>query len=177
MCNKRLWRACAEAGDLYQRDYEGLYYSGCEAFVVPGDLADGRCREHGEPPEPIVERNWFFRLSRYQDALLDLAESGGLRIEPEHRRNEVLAFVRRGLAPTARGTGTGGARARSSGADRCPRERARGRLGNLIAAGRVIADELRPFLPLGAERICAALAELDVRQGRTLVPKVEPVAS
>jgi methionyl-tRNA synthetase len=65
---------------------------------VPGDLADGRCREHGEPPELIVERNWFFRLLRYQDALLDLAESGGLRIEPEHRRNEVLAFVRSGLA-------------------------------------------------------------------------------
>jgi methionyl-tRNA synthetase len=95
---ERLWRACAEAGDLYQRDYEGLYCSGCEAFVAPGDLAVGRCPEHGEPPELIVERNWFFRLSRYQDALLDLAESGRLRIEPEHRRNEVLAFIRSGLA-------------------------------------------------------------------------------
>jgi methionyl-tRNA synthetase len=50
-------------------------------------------------------------------------------------------------------------------------------LAVLLDAGRVIADELRPFLPLGAERICAALAELDVRQGRTLFPKVEPVAS
>ena len=94
----RLWRACAEAGDLYQRDYEGLYCSGCEAFVVLGELADGRCPEHGEPPEPVVERNWFFRLSRYQDALLALIESGRLRIEPEHRRNEVLAFVRGGLS-------------------------------------------------------------------------------
>jgi len=95
---ERLWRACAEAGDLYQRDYEGLYCSGCEAFVAPGDLADGRCPEHVEPPELIVERNWFFRLSRYQDALLDLVESGRLRIEPEHRRNEVLAFIRSCLA-------------------------------------------------------------------------------
>jgi methionyl-tRNA synthetase len=94
---ERLWRACAEADDLYERDYEGLYCSGCEAFVLPGDLADGLCPEHREAPESIVERNWFFRLSRYQDALLDLIESGGLRIEPEHRRKEVLAFIRSGL--------------------------------------------------------------------------------
>jgi methionyl-tRNA synthetase len=92
-----LWRACAEAGDLYQRDYEGLYCLGCEAFVLPDDLADGRCPEHREAPELIVERNWFFRLSCYEDRLLDLIESGRLRIEPEHRRNEVLAFIRRGL--------------------------------------------------------------------------------
>jgi methionyl-tRNA synthetase len=94
---ERLWRACAETGDLYQRDYEGLYCTGCEAFVVPGELADGCCPEHGEPPEFIRERNWFFALSRYQDALLDLIRSGRLRVEPEHRRNEVLAFVASGL--------------------------------------------------------------------------------
>ncbi len=94
---ERLWRACAEAGDLYQRDYEGLYCSGCESFVAADDLVDGRCREHGEPPEPVAERNWFFRLSRYQDTLLDVIDSGGLRVEPEHRRNEVLAFIRSGL--------------------------------------------------------------------------------
>ncbi len=94
---ERLWQACAEAGDLYQRDYEGLYCSGCEAFVLPDDLTEGRCPEHGEAPELIVERNWFFRLSRYQEALLDLIGSGRLRIGPEHRRNEVLAFIRRGL--------------------------------------------------------------------------------
>jgi methionyl-tRNA synthetase len=95
---ERLWRACAEAGDLYRRDYEGLYCSGCEAFVLSDDLADGRCPEHGEAPELIVERNWFFRLSRYEDALLDRIEKGRLRIEPEHRRNEVLTFIRSGLS-------------------------------------------------------------------------------
>jgi methionyl-tRNA synthetase len=95
---ERLWAACAGAGDLYERDYTGLYCSGCEAFVLPADLHDGLCAEHGEEPEPIVERNWFFRLSRHEDALLDLIESGRLRIEPGHRRNEVLAFVRSGLA-------------------------------------------------------------------------------
>lgn len=95
---ERLWAACAAAGDLYQRDYEGLYCSGCEAFVLPGDLDNGLCPEHNEVPERIVERNWFFRLSRYQDRLLDLIESGCLRIAPEHRRNEVLAFIRGGLS-------------------------------------------------------------------------------
>ncbi len=89
---ERLWRACAAAGDLYPRDYHGLYCRGCEAFV------DGPCAEHDKPPEEVVERNWFFRLSRYEDALLGLLERGRIRIHPEHRRNEVLAFVRGGLA-------------------------------------------------------------------------------
>jgi len=95
---ERLWRACAAAGDLYERDYEGLYCTGCEAFLAPGELVDGLCPEHGEPPERVAERNWFFRLSRYADRLLEEIESGRLRITPEHRRNEVLSFVRGGLA-------------------------------------------------------------------------------
>ena len=95
---ERLWRACAAAGDLNERDYEGLYCTGCEAFVSPDELVDGLCPEHGEAPEHVAERNWFFCLSRYQDDLLSLIESGRLSIEPEHRRNEVLSFVRGGLA-------------------------------------------------------------------------------
>jgi methionyl-tRNA synthetase len=94
----RLWRACAAAGDLYERDYEGLYCTGCEAFLAPGELVDGLCPEHAEPPVPVAERNWFFRLSRYGDRLLEEIESGRLRITPEHRRNEALSFVRGGLA-------------------------------------------------------------------------------
>jgi methionyl-tRNA synthetase len=95
---ERLWRACAAAGDLYERDYEGLYCVGCEAFVSPEDLADGLCPEHREPPEHVAERNWFFRLSRFEDELRLLIESGRLRVEPEHRRNEALSFIDSGLA-------------------------------------------------------------------------------
>jgi methionyl-tRNA synthetase len=95
---ERLWRACAAAGDLCERDYEGLYCTGCEAFLSPGELVGGLCPEHREPPERVAERNWFFRLSRYEEALLELVESGRLRIEPEHRREEVLSFIRGGLA-------------------------------------------------------------------------------
>jgi methionyl-tRNA synthetase len=95
---EHLWRACAAAGDLYERDYEGLYCVGCEAFLSPAELVDGVCPEHGQPPEHVAERNWFFRLSRHADDLRSLIESGRLRIEPEHRRNEVLSFIRSGLA-------------------------------------------------------------------------------
>jgi methionyl-tRNA synthetase len=95
---ERLWRACAAAGDLYERDYEGLYCVGCEAFLTRGELVDGLCPEHGEAPEHVAERNWFFRLSRYEDELRSLIESGRLQVEPGHRRNEVLSFIRSGLA-------------------------------------------------------------------------------
>ncbi len=83
-----LWRACKD--DLFEQEYEGLYCVSCETFV------DGPCPEHGEP-EPVTERNWFFRLSRYEEPLLDLIQSGRLRIEPPELRRETLAFIQRGL--------------------------------------------------------------------------------
>jgi methionyl-tRNA synthetase len=94
---ERLWRACAARGDLYRKDYQGLYCVGCEQFYRPGELADGRCPEHGTQPELVAEQNWFFRLSRYGEQLEELIGSGRLRIEPAARRNEVLAFIRAGL--------------------------------------------------------------------------------
>jgi methionyl-tRNA synthetase len=95
---ERLWRACAAAGDLYQRDYVGLYCIGCEAFLTEQELVDGRCPEHRTEPERVSESNWFFRLSRYQETILDTIETGALRIEPEHRRNEIVSFLRSGLS-------------------------------------------------------------------------------
>jgi methionyl-tRNA synthetase len=94
---ERIWRACAAAGDLYRRHYEGLYCQGCEQFYTPGELPGGRCPEHGTEPQPVSEENWFFRLSRYGDTLRDLITSGALRIEPAERRNEVLAQLAAGL--------------------------------------------------------------------------------
>ena len=95
---ERFWRACAEAGDLYRKHYGGLYCVGCEQFCTPDELCDGRCPDHGTVPEHVAEENWFFRLSRYTEQLLDLIEGGELRIEPAERRNEVLGFIRGGLA-------------------------------------------------------------------------------
>ncbi|MVO88207.1 methionine--tRNA ligase [Streptomyces sp. p1417] len=94
---ERLWRRCADSGDLYRRHYEGLYCVGCEQFYTPAELVEGRCAEHGTKPRPVAEENWFFRLSRYADRLHDLISSGRLRVEPAVRRNEVLALIESGL--------------------------------------------------------------------------------
>jgi methionyl-tRNA synthetase len=91
-----LWRACA--ADLYRKQYQGLYCTGCEQFYKAQELDGGRCAEHpGTPVEEVEEDNWFFRLSRYQDQLRDAISSGRLRIEPAGRRNEVLALIESGL--------------------------------------------------------------------------------
>ncbi|NIA25445.1 MAG: methionine--tRNA ligase, partial [Gammaproteobacteria bacterium] len=94
---ERLWNACAESGDLYTRSYEGLYCVGCEQFYADGELIDGACPEHDTAVDRVAERNWFFRLSRHEDELLEAIGSGRLRIEPEVRRNEVASFIQAGL--------------------------------------------------------------------------------
>lgn len=95
---QKLWEAADAHGDIYKRAYRGLYCVGCEQFYTEDELIDGLCPEHRTRPEVVEEENYFFRLSRYQDRLLALIESGELRIEPRTRRNEVLSFVRMGLA-------------------------------------------------------------------------------
>src|SRR5580700_1601360 len=110
---ERLWRACEASGVLYRKSYEGLYCVGCEQFYIPAELDGGNCPEHGVPPQPVAEENWFFRLSRYGDRLRELITSGTLRIEPAGRRNEVLGLIAGGLEdfsvsrPAARARGWG----------------------------------------------------------------------
>jgi methionyl-tRNA synthetase len=94
---ERLWRACEERGDLYRRAYEGAYCVGCEQFYDDDERSGGLCPEHATPLEHVVEENWFFRLARYQDQLIDLIASGELTVEPAPFRDEVLSFLRRGL--------------------------------------------------------------------------------
>ncbi len=95
---RHIWQLLERGGDVYQRDYDGLYCQGCEGFVDAAELAtDGTCGEHTVAPRRVVERNWFFRLERYGETLRDAITSGRLRIEPEHRRNEVLAFLAAGV--------------------------------------------------------------------------------
>jgi len=95
---ERLWRACQASGDLYRKDYQGLYCVGCEQFYTEDELTDGTCPEHKTKPEQVTEENWFFRLSRYASRLREEISSGRLRIEPVTRRNEVLGFIDGGLA-------------------------------------------------------------------------------
>jgi len=84
--------------DLYVDDYEGLYCVGCEEFKQPAQIANGRCIEHPTLElVPTRERNHFFRLSRYRDAVLERIRSGQLLVEPAIRRNEVVRVLEDGL--------------------------------------------------------------------------------
>lgn len=94
---EKLWLACAKAGDLYKKAYQGLYCVGCEQYYAESELADGCCPEHGTRPETVREENWFFRLSRYGDDLRSWIENGVIEIVPATRRNEVLSFLKGGL--------------------------------------------------------------------------------
>ena len=83
--------------DIYVGTYEGLYCVSCEAYYTEDELTDGNCPIHGRPVEQMSEENYFFRLSAYQDRLLEHYERHPSAIEPEARRNEVLSVIRSGL--------------------------------------------------------------------------------
>jgi methionyl-tRNA synthetase len=91
-----------EAGDIYKKKYEGMYCVQCEKFLMPGDLnEDLCCPDHKQKPVTHSEENYFFRLSKYQDKLLELlsdpAKAGGIGIYPDGRRNEILGKLKLGL--------------------------------------------------------------------------------
>jgi len=84
--------------DLFEAEYEGLYCTGCEEFKTGAQIVDGHCIEHPTLELiPTRERNHFFRLSAYRDAVLDRIRSGALSVQPEIRRNEVLRLLEAGL--------------------------------------------------------------------------------
>jgi methionyl-tRNA synthetase len=83
--------------DIYQDVYAGLYCIGCEAFKNEDELVDGKCPEHDIEPEWIEERNWFFRLSAYQEQLLALYDDRADFVLPAFRANEARSFVAGGL--------------------------------------------------------------------------------
>ena len=84
-------------GDVYQDVYAGLYCVGCEAFKTEDELVDGKCPEHGIEPEWLEEKNWFFRLSAYQDQLLALYDGRPDFVQPGFRANEAKSFIEGGL--------------------------------------------------------------------------------
>ncbi|RVT40708.1 methionine--tRNA ligase [Sphingobium algorifonticola] len=100
--SQALWKAMEANGDLYLGRYEGWYSVRDEAFYDEKELIDGeggqRLSPQGTPVEWTVEESWFFRLSNYQQKLLDLYAAQPQFIRPESRRNEVLRFVEGGLS-------------------------------------------------------------------------------
>jgi len=86
-----------DAGDIYFSEYEGLYCFGCERFYSEHELKDGKCPDHETVPEPIKESNYFFKMSKYQNWLIDHIQSHPDFIRPQRYRNEVLAFLKEPL--------------------------------------------------------------------------------
>jgi methionyl-tRNA synthetase len=81
------------AGDIYFAEYEGLYCFGCERFYTERELVDGKCPDHETPPEVIKESNYFFKMSRYQDWLVEYIRDTPEFIRPQRYKNEALAFL------------------------------------------------------------------------------------
>lgn len=95
---QKLWQTLADQGDIYSDRYEGLYCVGCENFLLEKDLLPGNlCPDHKRPVEKRSEESYFFRLSKYQDRLLDLYARVPDFISPQRRMNEVRTFVESGL--------------------------------------------------------------------------------
>lgn len=84
-------------GDIYFSEYSGLYCQGCERFLTEKELVDGNCPDHQKPPQEISEQNYFFRMSKYQDWLIDHIKQNPEFITPERYRNEVLSFLKEPL--------------------------------------------------------------------------------
>jgi len=94
---EKVWKKLEENGDLYKKQYEGLYCVGCETFIKEKDLKNNECAIHRRKPELVKEENYFFRLSKYQDVIKEKIEKDKLKIIPETRKNEILSFINQGL--------------------------------------------------------------------------------
>jgi methionyl-tRNA synthetase len=84
-------------GDIYLGEYEDWYCIPCESFWTETQLVDGKCPDCGRDVERVKEESYFFRMSKYQEPLLDYIERNPDFIQPSYRRNEVVSFVRSGL--------------------------------------------------------------------------------
>ena len=92
-----IWRKVRDNGYLYKAPYEGWYCTVDELFVPEAQLVDGRCPTCGNPVERLSEESYFFKLSAFQEPLLELYRSNPEFLTPEIRRNEMIAFVSAGL--------------------------------------------------------------------------------
>ena len=95
--SQELWRRVAANGDIYKGDYEGWYCTVDEIFVPETQLVDGTCPTCGNKVERLKEESYYFRLSKYQQPLLDFYDANPEFLQPAFRLNEVRTFVEAGL--------------------------------------------------------------------------------
>ena len=93
----QLFQLLLEKGDIYLDRYSGPYCVSCEAFYTEKQAEDGKCPDCGKPLEEVEEESYFFKLSKYEKKLLAYYEEPPEFIQPEHRHNEVVSFVKGGL--------------------------------------------------------------------------------
>ena len=86
-----------DQGDIYKKNYEGLYCVPCESYWLERQLVDGKCPDCGRPVEKMAEESYFFKLSKYQDRILEYIEPHPDFIQPVSRRNEMINFIKQGL--------------------------------------------------------------------------------
>ena len=94
---QKLLQACFDAGDIELDKYSGLYCVACEAYYTEEDLDGKNCPIHKRPVEHVEEENYFFRLSRFEQRLIDWYSSHPDAVVPDHKVNEVLGFIKQGL--------------------------------------------------------------------------------
>jgi len=94
---QKIFKDIYDKGDIYLGEYEGWYCTPCESFWTQGQLADSKCPDCGRAPEMLKEESYFFRLSKYQDFLLQYFEEHPEFIRPRSRRNELLNRIKSGL--------------------------------------------------------------------------------
>ncbi|MBW2654644.1 MAG: methionine--tRNA ligase [Deltaproteobacteria bacterium] len=83
-----------DSGDIYFSSYEGLYCFGCERFYQERELVNGKCQDHGVEPELIKESNYFFKMSNYQEWLINHIKTHPDFIQPAQYKNEILSFLK-----------------------------------------------------------------------------------
>ena len=94
---KQLFMRMYEKGDIYKGEYAGLYCTPCESFWTENQLVNGACPDCGRPVQEAKEGAYFFKLSKYSQALLNLFETNPNFLQPDTRRNEMIAFINQGL--------------------------------------------------------------------------------
>ncbi len=96
-CVQKILNIVYEKGDIYFGEYGGYYCFGCERFYTEKELVDGKCPDHQKKPEYIYEKNYFFKLTKYQQWLRDYIEQNPDFIQPEGFRKEVLSLLKEPL--------------------------------------------------------------------------------
>ncbi|MBW2288161.1 MAG: methionine--tRNA ligase [Deltaproteobacteria bacterium] len=91
---QRILQQVHDAGDIYFKEYDGLYCVGCERFLTERDIEDGLCKDHERAPEQRVESNYFFKMSEHFEWLAGHIEANPDFIRPERYKNEALAMLR-----------------------------------------------------------------------------------